>query len=111
MPARTYMVVDARHDHSFRVPRPDLSVKLGVPNACNDCHGDKPAQWAAVAIESWHGPDRKGFQRYAQAFDAAWSDQADADLAAAEGQAMEAGSGVGRGPFSKEINSRQRSQD
>jgi predicted CXXCH cytochrome family protein len=79
MPARTYMVVDARHDHSFRVPRPDLSVKLGVPNACNDCHGDKPAQWAAVAIESWHGPDRKGFQRYAQAFDAAWSDQADAE--------------------------------
>ena len=38
MPARTYMVVDQRHDHSFRVPRPDLSVKLGTPNACNDCH-------------------------------------------------------------------------
>jgi predicted CXXCH cytochrome family protein len=79
MPARTYMVVDTRYDHSFRVPRPDLSVKLGVPNACNDCHGDKPAQWAAAAIESWHGPGRKGFQRYAQAFHAAWSDQADAE--------------------------------
>ena len=43
MPARTYMVVDERHDHSFRIPRPDLSVKLGTPNACNDCHRDKPA--------------------------------------------------------------------
>ena len=42
MPARTYMVVDRRHDHSFRIPRPDLSVKLGTPNACNDCHADKP---------------------------------------------------------------------
>ena len=62
MPARTYMVVDPRHDHSFRIPRPDLSVKLGTPNACNDCHRDKPAQWAAAAVESWFGPNRKGFQ-------------------------------------------------
>ena len=29
MPARTYMVVDPRRDHSFRVPRPDLSAALG----------------------------------------------------------------------------------
>ena len=29
MPATTYMVVDPRHDHSLRIPRPDLSVKLG----------------------------------------------------------------------------------
>ena len=31
MPARTYMVVDRRHDHSFRIPRPDLSARLGTP--------------------------------------------------------------------------------
>ena len=78
MPERTYMGVDRRHDHSFRVPRPDLSAKLGTPNACNDCHGDKTAQWAASAIERWHGATRKGFQQYAEAFHAAWSDQADA---------------------------------
>src|SRR5262245_30704168 len=41
MPARKYMVVDTRHDHSFRIPRPDISVKLGTPNACTDCHADK----------------------------------------------------------------------
>jgi Flp pilus assembly protein TadD/ssDNA-binding Zn-finger/Zn-ribbon topoisomerase 1 len=38
MPATTYMVVDPRRDHSLRVPRPDLSVRLGTPNACTGCH-------------------------------------------------------------------------
>ncbi len=78
MPTRTYMVVDPRHDHSLRVPRPDLSVRLGTPNACNDCHTDKSAQWAESTIERWFGPNRQGFQNYAQAFHAAWNDQADA---------------------------------
>jgi tetratricopeptide (TPR) repeat protein len=55
MPARTYMQIDVRHDHSFRVPRPDLSESLGVPNACAACHGERPARWAAAAIERWSG--------------------------------------------------------
>ncbi len=54
MPVVTYMKVDPRHDHSFRVPRPDLTVKLGVPNACNGCHADKTAPWAVEAIDSWY---------------------------------------------------------
>jgi predicted CXXCH cytochrome family protein len=78
MPTSTYMVVDRRHDHSLRVPRPDPSAKLGTPNACNDCHADKSAQWAASAIERWHGPNREAFQSYAEAFHAAWTDRADA---------------------------------
>jgi predicted CXXCH cytochrome family protein len=78
MPTRTYMVVDPRHDHGFRIPRPDLSEKLGTSNACNDCHADKPAAWAAAAIAQWHGPDRKGWQTYGEAFHAAWTDQAGA---------------------------------
>jgi tetratricopeptide (TPR) repeat protein len=53
MPARTYMGVDSRHDHSFRVPRPDLTVKLGVPNACNGCHTDRSAEWAQERVEAW----------------------------------------------------------
>jgi len=56
MPSRMYMVVDSRRDHSFRVPRPDLSVKLGTPNACNDCHKDKNPQWANDAVRGWYGP-------------------------------------------------------
>ena len=79
MPARTYMVVDPRHDHSMRIPRPDLSVKLGTPNACNYCHTDKSAQWAADAVARWFGPDRKGVQTYADAFHAAWGDRAGAE--------------------------------
>lgn len=71
MPPTTYMVIDPRHDHSLRVPRPDLSVTLGVPNACTQCHGDKPAQWAADRIEDWYGRPYEGFQRYNLAADGA----------------------------------------
>jgi len=41
MPETTYMEVDARRDHSLRVPRPDLSVAHGFPNACTGCHLDR----------------------------------------------------------------------
>src|SRR6185295_4217165 len=75
MPERTFMVIDKRHDHSFRIPRPDLSDKFETSNACNDCHKDKPASWAATAIEGWFGPEREGLQNYAQAFHAAWHDE------------------------------------
>ena len=78
MQARIYMVVDPRHDHSFRVPRSDTSAKLGTPNACNGCHRDRSASWAAAAVERWFGPARKGFQTYAAAFHAARNDAADA---------------------------------
>ena len=56
MPQRNYMVIDARADHSLRVPRPDLSEALGTPNACNSCHRDKTSAWAAAALEGWY-PD------------------------------------------------------
>ena len=46
MPARTYMQLDDRRDHGFRVPRPDLSLAIGTPNACNGCHRDQTPQWA-----------------------------------------------------------------
>lgn len=62
MPAKNYMVVDARRDHSIRIPRPDLSVKLGVPNACTQCHADKTANWLATKLEDKHGkPVKKHF--------------------------------------------------
>jgi Tfp pilus assembly protein PilF len=59
MPTKTYMVVDARRDHSFRVPRPDFSVAYGTPNACNQCHKDKSNQWAADSVAKWYGPARR----------------------------------------------------
>ena len=53
MPETTYMVVDPRRDHSMRIPRPDLSVMIGVPNACNQCHTGESAQWALDAVRDW----------------------------------------------------------
>jgi len=56
MPSRTYMQVDARRDHSFMVPRPDLSLSLGVPNACDGCHikeSDRATSWAQNILHSW----------------------------------------------------------
>jgi tetratricopeptide (TPR) repeat protein len=55
MPETTYMVVDPRRDHSFRIPRPDLSVRYGVPNACNQCHQDQNVRWAADSAKQWYG--------------------------------------------------------
>ena len=53
MPSKIYMGVDRRRDHSFRIPRPDLSAQIGTPNACTQCHTDKSATWAAVAFHRW----------------------------------------------------------
>lgn len=59
MPGEYYMGNDYRHDHSFRVPRPDLSVKFNTPNACNNCHTEKSFAWTASAIQKWYGNERK----------------------------------------------------
>ncbi len=59
MPGKYYMGNDMRHDHSFRVPRPDLSVKYGTPNACSNCHKDKSEKVLANAVIKWYGPKRK----------------------------------------------------
>jgi len=58
MTGETYMVNDYRRDHSFRIPRPDQSVKYNTPNSCNKCHTDQDPIWAANAIEQWYGPER-----------------------------------------------------
>jgi tetratricopeptide (TPR) repeat protein len=71
MPPTDYMVVDPRHDHSMRIPRPDLSVTTGVPNACNNCHEDKDASWALNRTSEWYGDSAAGFQKYTEAIHAA----------------------------------------
>jgi predicted CXXCH cytochrome family protein len=55
MPSRHYMVVDERHDHSLRIPRPDLSERVGVPDPCTACHTDRSDRWAADAIAAHRG--------------------------------------------------------
>ena len=70
MPERVYMVVDPRRNHSFRIPRPDLSAKLGTPNACNGCHADKNLNWTVAAFAKWYKPMESAQQRYAEALHA-----------------------------------------
>src|SRR5262249_12086564 len=68
MPDTAYMQIDRRRDHSIRIPRPDLSIALGTPNACNRCHTDRDARWAAAAVSRWYPNPNPGFQRFAAAF-------------------------------------------
>jgi len=55
MRTETYMVVDPRHDHSFRAPRPDLTVALGrrtprtpATTATRPPAGVAPGRWPVV---------------------------------------------------------------
>ncbi len=59
MPGRYYMGIDYRPDHSFRVPNPALSFKIGAPDACLRCHIDKSSQWSNKTITRWYGPGRR----------------------------------------------------
>ena len=59
MPGRYYMGIDRRYDHSMRIPRPDLSLKLGIPNACTHCHDEKTDEWALQNVNKWYGEKRK----------------------------------------------------
>jgi tetratricopeptide (TPR) repeat protein len=68
MPGRHYMGIDYRPDHSFRIPRPDLSLRIGTPNACNRCHMEKSARWSEEAMVKWYG--RRKRSHFATIFDA-----------------------------------------
>lgn len=55
---RDYMGIDGRRDHSFRIPRPDLTLETRAPNACSDCHTNQTAQWAADTVSRWYPESR-----------------------------------------------------
>lgn len=55
MPVTNYMQRHPRHDHGFTIPDPLLTVKHGVPNACNRCHTDQFAEWSLSHVEKWYG--------------------------------------------------------
>ncbi len=72
MPTKTYMQVDPRRDHSFRIPRPDLSVSLGTPDACTACHADRTAAWASESLVERFGPRAEtAAPEFAAVFDSA----------------------------------------
>jgi tetratricopeptide (TPR) repeat protein len=61
------MQVDPRRDHSFRVPRPDLTLTIESPNACNNCHADQDAAWAQQSIAQWFPEGRWREPHYGEA--------------------------------------------
>ncbi|MEW7989770.1 MAG: multiheme c-type cytochrome [Candidatus Thiodiazotropha sp.] len=71
MPERYFMIVDGRRDHSFRIPRPDLTEKLGMPNACNSCHKDKSPPWAISEITKRYPEGELNTRHFAEIFSAA----------------------------------------
>ncbi|MCO1334762.1 tetratricopeptide repeat protein [Microbulbifer sp. OS29] len=76
MPAKNFMQVDGRRDHSFRIPRPDLSTTLNTPNACSGCHQDKSSQWAAKILQQKFGAPEN---HYGQALHAGLHGDLDAE--------------------------------
>lgn len=71
MPETNYMVVDARSDHSFRVPRPDLAAKLDTPDVCTQCHQGKQPDWAARQIRARFPQGRSDEPHFGEVFAAA----------------------------------------
>ncbi len=53
MPTTVYMQRDPRHDHSFSIPTPELTIEMGIPNACNRCHKEKDASWSKKTLDEW----------------------------------------------------------
>lgn len=84
MSTTTYMGVDARRDHSMQVPRPDLTINTGAPNACNKCHDDKSTDWAMVQLSEWGQLRRDQDTERSLAFHAASLGQATAQQALQE---------------------------
>lgn len=53
MPESTFMKIDARREHSFMVPRPDISKASGSPDVCLSCHTDKSRDWSIATVDGW----------------------------------------------------------
>ncbi|MCL1141317.1 cytochrome c3 family protein [Shewanella gaetbuli] len=69
MPETTYMEIDPRRDHSWHVPRPDLSQHIGTPNVCTSCHKDKDAKWASEQLAQWFPQSKyRNSQHFSVAF-------------------------------------------
>jgi len=55
MPETPYMQRDPRRDHGFLLPDPLMTQRLGIPNACSNCHADESLEWAVEWSEKWYG--------------------------------------------------------
>jgi Flp pilus assembly protein TadD len=79
MPKTVVSIKSTMRDHTIGVPAPENTVRFNIPNACSECHRDKPASWAADTLKTW-SPQGKRVRLVAQAeaFSAARAGRADA---------------------------------
>src|ERR1039458_7650191 len=63
----------------MRGPRPDLSVSIGSPNACTQCHADRPAEWATKAVAEWYPNGRQTKPHYGTTLHAGRTGAVDAE--------------------------------
>jgi tetratricopeptide (TPR) repeat protein len=45
----------ARSDHTIPIPRPVYDTRLGVENACQQCHRDRTVQELEAQVTTWYG--------------------------------------------------------
>ena len=53
MPKTVVSIKATIRDHTIGVPAPENTVRFNIPNACNECHKDKPASWAVDILNAW----------------------------------------------------------
>jgi predicted CXXCH cytochrome family protein len=72
MPKIVVSIKSTMRDHTIGLPAPENTVAFGIPNACTECHKDKPATWAVSALERWWPRGRRAkLVKRAEAFTAA----------------------------------------
>jgi tetratricopeptide (TPR) repeat protein len=74
MPATVISIKAQIRDHSMSIPVPENTIRHGIPNACNLCHGKDP-EWALRQMNVWYGDEsRQKLIRRADAFTEARAD-------------------------------------
>ena len=63
MPRNVVSIKARIRDHGIGLPAPENTERHGIPNACNNCHGDRTPAWAAETIDSWFPGSRARRQK------------------------------------------------
>jgi len=59
MPRTVISLRSRMPDHTISVPAPENTVTHAIPNACNECHQDRDARWAAARLAEWFPSGRR----------------------------------------------------
>lgn len=71
MPTSVFMQRDARRDHSFPIPDPLQTDRLGIPNACQRCHAGRGDGWISAEFQRFWNRSSAPRRAWATVFTAA----------------------------------------